>query len=44
MAIEKCHPRNPDLDLDDVETEEVLEPYFADPNDRNGARITQFEV
>ena len=41
MSIELCHPHSQDLDEDDGETEEVLDPYFADPN---GARITQFTV
>ena len=45
MSIEQCHPLGHNLDDDDdTGEEEVLDPYFADPNDRMGARITQFQV
>ena len=40
MSIEKCHPFVQDFD----EEEETLEPYFADPTNDDGARITQFQV
>jgi hypothetical protein len=43
MSINKCHPKM-DLDEDDDDDDINLEPYFADPNNRNGPRITQYQA
>ena len=44
MSIKHCHPLM-DLDPDELDEDEIeLEPYFADPNNWDGARITQYQV
>jgi hypothetical protein len=44
MSIKHCHPLM-DIDSDDSDEDDIeLEPYFADPQNRQGARITQYQV
>jgi hypothetical protein len=43
MSINHCHPK---LGLDDEDDQEDinLEPYYADPNNHDGPRITQYQA
>jgi hypothetical protein len=45
LSIEQCHPIVKPDDADLLKDGALnLEPYFADPNDPNSARITPYQV